>query len=107
MVRRCSWFLCNPEPELAREREPYDLRKLSGEIPPLRVTLCKQCDLLLSSPLLDLLLTIGSYRRVAESLKVHQPIYLVFPGETIKGTSFVLGDPFPEIVSKTHIQRAA
>src|SRR5690349_9504493 len=99
MVRRCSWFLCNPESELAgsperaafcarwgeRAREPYDLRNLRGEIPPLRVTVCKQRDLLLFSPLLDLLLTIGSYRCVAESFKVHQPIYLVFPGETIKG----------------------
>src|SRR6478735_7358330 len=107
MVRRCSCFLCNPEPELARAREPYDLRNLRGEILPLRITFRKQGDLLLSAPFFDLPFAVSGDRRDVVGFKIHQSIDLVFPCETIKHAILVLLNSLPEIVSKTHIQRAA
>ena len=107
MVRKDSCFLCNPEPELARAREPYHQRDLRGEISPMRITGRKQGDLLFSAPFFDLLLTIGGNVRVVERFKVHQPIDLVFSSETIEQAILMFLYSLPEIVSKTSIQSPA
>src|ERR1051326_1610842 len=102
MVRRCSLF---EVPSVARD--PYSLGNLKEQIFPLRVTLREQCDLLFSSPLFDLLLAICRYCGIAEGLKIHQSVDLVFRREAIEHTGLVLLYSLPEIVSETNVQSPA
>ena len=83
-----------------------DTKNVSGQIFPLRIRRKEERNLLLTSKLLHLNLSVLGYSGIGVGLEVHQPINLILLGEAVECSSPVLKNTTRKIVRQPNIERA-